>query len=129
PVFNNHFERYFQDQAQKKWDKWIQELEKVLINFNPGISKNRIRRRPNTTNRMARLTQSIIEVMGKSAVHKLDVMAWAIQQEFQNADENRFCDFGDIAEMLCQYIQLDVGYNSDIKPNICFVIANRIIVE
>src|SRR5699024_5661453 len=73
--------------------------------------------------KMARLTQSTIEVMGKSSCDKLDVIAMAIQLAFQDMTEIEFF------EMLYQYMQLRVINQDDVikHRNICIVIASRII--
>src|SRR5699024_9825273 len=75
PVFDNHFELYFQDQEQQEWDELIGRLESK-VHCNTAVSKRWLKESvPKTDNEMARLTQSIIEVMGKRSCDKLDVIA------------------------------------------------------
>src|SRR5699024_3575779 len=115
PVFDNHFELYFQDQAQQKWDEMIRELESK-VHSSTAISKKWLRKNvPKTDNEMDRLTQSIVEVMGNSSFDKLDVIAMAIQPELKGVGNVFY-------EMLYEYIQLRVNNQNDVikHRNICF---------
>src|SRR5699024_8784906 len=124
PVFDNHFELYFQDQAQQKWTELVRGLESK-VHSNITVSEKSLRESlPDTSNKTARLAQYIIEVLGKSSSDKMDVIAMVIQGCLHKASENIIFNY-DCIEMLWQNMELRVITEEDVikHRNICLFLA------